>query len=77
MQNGELMLDWRARIFPVDVDEGAALLYFGPKRAARYSLSLDLPPDGQPDVAAAYPPDMAGEEGDVQRGLSARAGFSA
>ena len=75
--NGEIIYDWKTRVYPADVEDGEYLTCFGVKRAARFSLQMGPPPVGIAENEATYPPDMSGDESDVQRGLTLRTTFSA
>ncbi len=71
------LFHWKRHLYPADVDEGDYLVLWGPKRAARYDLLGNLPPEGERQVEVEYPADMAGAPDDLSRGLTTFSVFSA
>jgi hypothetical protein len=71
-----LAAQWAQFLVPADVDAGDYLVLWGPKRAARFTLHGDAPPEGAQATEVEYPADMAGPADDPLSGLTVYSAWS-
>ncbi|MCK6574652.1 hypothetical protein L6V77_26560 [Myxococcota bacterium] len=67
---------WQKYLIPADVEDGAHLVLWGPKRAVRFTLAGTAPPEGERATEVEYPAEMAGPPDDPLVGLSSRSVWS-